>query len=413
MKETNHMPDNAKALLLALLGKPSVNGEDNESAIAMYICEYLKANGIDAICEWAAPGRANVIAVIEGRDTSQTVIWNGHLDTVPYGDLNVWLSPPDQPLVLADRVVARGSSDMKSGLAVMIYTLVQMHQKGIQPAYNLLFLATCDEERGGIGAMHFCEQHGMDNVQHLLIAEPTGCQLGIAQKGCLWLDLSIQGSTSHGAYPEKGVNALDIGIAIHQHLKQAFEADQHALLGHSTVTLTKLNGGIAANMVPDQCEMSLDIRLTPAYQSAQVCATLEAFINHEIKVLYPDASVFWQIVNDRMAIGLAETHALYHQYQAIQAKVSKLDVNAENNTANAKAENAAKENNNHKWMAPVGVRYFTDASVLIKSNPEIPVLLYGPGRAALAHQPNEALYWSDFERALAFYEAVYQMTLQF
>jgi succinyl-diaminopimelate desuccinylase len=305
------------------------------------------------------------------------------------------MSAPDQPHILEDRVVGRGSSDMKGGLAAMLYTLVHMKQRGLKPGCNILFLATCDEEHGGAGANYFRQQFDMSKVHHLLISEPTDCRLGIAQKGCLWLDVEIHGSTSHGAYPEKGVNALEAGMRLYQHLKKVFEQDQHLLLGHSTVTLTRMNGGIAANMVPDSCTLSMDIRLTPAYSGEQVCAEMEAFVQNVLRANGTAIEVSWEIVNNRMAIGLPASHGLYRQYQGVCDAVCDAICDSVSDT-----------------QQPIGVRYFTDASLLIASHPNIPVILYGPGRAAQAHQPNESLYWSDFKTALTFYEIVYQMSFE-
>ena len=81
--------EEAVQLLKDLLEIPSVNGTDDEGAVAEYLDAYFKNHGIESRVDRIDETHANVIAVIPG-ESEETDIWNGHLDTVPYGDLDKW-----------------------------------------------------------------------------------------------------------------------------------------------------------------------------------------------------------------------------------------------------------------------------------------------------------------------------------
>ena len=143
------MNGNALELLKQILEIPSVNSQDNEGAVAEFLADYFKEHGVQAEVQKIDDTHANVIAFVPGKNRERTMIWNGHLDTVPYGSLKEWQTDPAKTKELDGKLYARGSSDMKSGLAAMAYALC--HLDG-EPACNIQFLGTCDEEKGGLGA---------------------------------------------------------------------------------------------------------------------------------------------------------------------------------------------------------------------------------------------------------------------
>lgn len=102
--------------LKQLLSIPSVNGVDDEREIANFIAEYLKDCKVNVSVREIDQRHANVVAVLGGK-SKEKVVWNGHLDTVPYGKLSQWNTDPAVPAKKNGCIYARGASDMKSGLA--------------------------------------------------------------------------------------------------------------------------------------------------------------------------------------------------------------------------------------------------------------------------------------------------------
>ncbi len=117
--------DEAVELLKELLTIRSVNGRDDEGAVAEYLCKYFEKSGISAHIQRIDATHANVLAELEGESDDAPIFWNGHLDTVPYGDTGEWKTDPGVPVERDGFLYGRGASDMKSGLAAMVYALCE------------------------------------------------------------------------------------------------------------------------------------------------------------------------------------------------------------------------------------------------------------------------------------------------
>lgn len=356
--------------LSQVLAIPSVNGIDDSSQLAWFLADYLKSCGVHAVVEQVAEKHANLIAVLEG-STPERVVWNGHLDTVPYGKRSAWSSDPEKPVKRNGCYYARGASDMKSGLAAMVYVLGQMKVTGHVPRQTICFLGTCDEEKGGLGAREMLCRGLMKDASLLLIGEPTGCNLGIAQKGCLWLELKVRGKTSHGAYPEEGVNAIEYAMRIAGDLRAEMNRHDHPLLGRATAQITMASGGMFPNMTPDEATVLIDIRTVPGIQPEDVLAWTEAVSNTYRDETNGELRVSWELKNQKKAI----------QTDRKDPWVRKLRGRLTTEFAD---------------RSYIGINYFTDGSTLTEECPDLPVILFGPGEAAMAHKADEYVEISKY-----------------
>ena len=374
------------ALLKEILAIPSVNGADNEGAVAEFIANYLKEKHIDAFVQQIDETHANIIAKLEGK-SSETVVWNGHLDTVPYGSTEEWNTDPSIPVEKNGRIYARGASDMKSGLAAMVYLLGEIGESGEKPEQTILFLGTCDEEKSGLGAEKILEEIDLSSGSLLLIGEPTGCKLGVAQKGCIWAQLNISGKTSHGAYPEEGYNAVEYGMKIVCRIKKWVTEYEHRVLGTATAQVTMIQGGIAPNMTPDFAEILLDIRTVPGISAEDVEKKIKKICREEVEETNGEVKFEVRIKNARRAIEIAEEERWLQEFKAY-----------------LKQNGAETEE--------IGINYFTDASILTKKESEIPVLLFGPGEPRLAHKPNEFVELEKYEKYIEILGEIFSINYQ-
>lgn len=374
------------ALLKEILAIPSVNGADNEGAVAEFIANYLKEKHIDAFVQQIDETHANIIAKLEGK-SSETVVWNGHLDTVPYGNTEEWNTDPSIPVEKNGRIYARGASDMKSGLAAMVYLLGEIGESGEKPEQTILFLGTCDEEKSGLGAEKILEEIDLSSGSLLLIGEPTGCKLGVAQKGCIWAQLNISGKTSHGAYPEEGYNAVEYGMKIVCRIKKWVTEYEHRVLGTATAQVTMIQGGIAPNMTPDFAEILLDIRIVPGISAEDVEKKIKKICREEVEETNGEVKFEVRIKNARRAIEITEEERWLKEFKAY-----------------FKQNGAETEE--------IGINYFTDASILTKKESEIPVLLFGPGEPRLAHKPNEFVELEKYEKYIEILGEIFSINYQ-
>lgn len=367
--------DGAVKFLYDLLTIKSVNGQDDEGKVADFLCNYFEKSGISAYVQHIDGTHANVLAELTGEDDEYPIFWNGHLDTVPYGDTAMWDTDPAVPEEKDGFIYARGASDMKSGLAAMVYALCEYHKSGRPVPRTIRFLGTCDEEKGGIGAREILKVVPETSIGTLLIGEPTGCRLGMAQKGCLWLEIEAHGKTSHGAYPEQGCNAVEHLMSLAVQIKDYVNKFTHPLLGASTAQVTQVSGGVAPNMTPDSCRILMDIRMTPGLTSQMIISQAEAFAAACSVKTRSQFHIKCHAVNSRRAIEIEETHPL----------VKKLSFCLEKEGIPVKK---------------TGINFFTDASILAEHKKETAVLLFGPGEADMAHKPNERVEIVKYEQCI-------------
>lgn len=363
------MEDKALDLLKALLEIPSVNSKDKESRVAEYLADYFGKHGIEAKVQYLDDTHANVLAYIPGTKPGYRMIWNGHLDTVPYGNLEEWNTNPAEAVLKDGKLFARGASDMKSGLAAMVYALCHAPER---PAYGIQFIGTCDEEKNGLGALMVLEE-GMEDVPYLLVGEPTDMKLGIAQKGCLWLEIRINGKTSHGAYPKEGVSAIHHGFSLAAGLRAYVEGFSSGVLGASTAQITMIHGGMAMNMTADECSVKMDIRMVPGLTKEMILAECKKLLCKEQEEV-PGLKAEFFVLNDRRAIEIDSGSALPSVLRKILCS--------------------------HGYGgSDIGINFFTDASVLDREGKKR-ILLFGPGDPSMAHKPNEYVSIKKYEDAI-------------
>lgn len=342
---------------------PTVNGRDDEGKLARFLAKYLKDCGVNAAVREIDKKHANIVAVIEGK-TKEKVIWNGHLDTVPYGKLSEWNTQPDQPEKRHGCIYARGASDMKSGLAAMVYVLGEMKRRSHIPRQTIYFIGTCDEEKGGLGAEQVLKEHLMDDAALLLIGEPTEGRIGTAQKGCVWLRAIVHGETSHGAYPQQGINAIEYGICFFEALKKKISEFEHMLLGKPTIQITEFSGGIAPNMTPDEAEICMDIRIIPEISANDILKWAEEIRKTMIEKAGKRLAIELRLENLRKAI---ETDPGNKWVRRVE-RVLRYETGE---------------------IVHTGIHFFTDASILTRDREDLPVIILGPGKDELAHKANE------------------------
>lgn len=365
----------AKKVLFDVLAIKSVNHCDDEGKVAEYLRDYLMEAGIEAQVQRIDETHGNLIAFIPGENHDKHVVWNGHIDTVPYGDLKEWNTDPAVPVEIDGKIYARGTSDMKSGIAAMAYTLASIVKSGKKPAYDITLIGTCDEEKNGLGASELLKAGLFPQVDEVLIGEPTGLDIGIAQKGCLWLEILIYGKTSHGAYPEQGVSAIEYGVAIANRMKAYVTAASHPILGHATAHMTQISGGIAPNMTPDRCSILMDMRLVPGQSKDDVLDFLGAIAQEYAAETDGLLRVEWDVKNYRDAVS---TDSKDPFTVGLQRCIEAHGVTPEH----------------------IGINYFTDGSLLLLANPDLKILLFGAGEAAVCHKPNEYVILEKYEKSI-------------
>jgi acetylornithine deacetylase len=217
----------------------SITGQENE--VGEFVYRLLYEDGWSCEKQIVSLNRFNVLA-IQG---DPAVLLATHLDTVP----PFFPSEEDEEFIWG-----RGACDAKGIAAAMICAASSLVKEGMT---NIGLLFVVGEETNSDGATK-ASQVG-PKCQFLINGEPTDNVLAIAHKGIISAEISVQGVSSHSAYPEKGVSAIEILIDILNNLRSAiFPKDD--LLGESHVNIGTIEGGRASNVVADFAKAKILIR---------------------------------------------------------------------------------------------------------------------------------------------------------
>ena len=232
-----------------------VSGGAGEGEIAQYIATKLRAMRIDAVIEEAAPGRPNVIGVIEGKAAGPSLMLCGHSDTVGVEGM----SAPFDPVERDGRMYGRGSQDMKGGVAAILGAAQTFANHGLNRG-SIIIAIVADEEYASVGAEALVKKWSADAA---VICEPTDLLVGIGHKGFEWVEVVTEGVAAHGSRADDGVDAIaHMGrvLARFEQLDRSFLAHPHPLLGRPSLHASLIQGGRELSTYPDHCTLQVERR---------------------------------------------------------------------------------------------------------------------------------------------------------
>ncbi|KRM87035.1 M20 family metallopeptidase [Liquorilactobacillus vini] len=271
-----------------ILKIPSTSDMLDTTEITKYIRNYLSKNNIESKTYEAKSKLYNIIAHI-GSTNGKQLILCGHDDTVPVGDESKWEFPPFSGNIVDDYFQGRGASDMKGGVAGILFIFVLIHRYHLEPKNGgiSLVIVPDEESSGKYGASWLLDQ-GLISGDGCIIAEPSGIlNPTIGQKGSSWFKLTVHGVPGHGSLaPFSGKNAIidmlkavnsirkitDLKIEVPDDVKKLVETSKKYVLEREnpnvipvfekvTCNVGTIKGGTSSNVVADKCEATFDLRL--------------------------------------------------------------------------------------------------------------------------------------------------------
>lgn len=187
-------------ILSEIVAIPSVN--DNELAVAQYLEQWLNRYDIDTHIDYISGQRANLIATIGSG--KPVIAVSGHMDVVNEGNHEDWTSPPFELTERNGHLYGRGAADMKSGLAALVIAMIEIKASGQLKHGTIRLLATAGEEMEQAGSAQLYRKGYMDDVDALVIAEPSYPSVVYAHKGSMDIKITSQGRSSHSSTPFMG-----------------------------------------------------------------------------------------------------------------------------------------------------------------------------------------------------------------
>ncbi|MEO1104812.1 MAG: M20 family metallopeptidase [Pseudomonadota bacterium] len=280
-------------ILADLVAFDTQNPPGREVEAAGHVHALLSDIGFETVTDVYAPGRANVIARLDN-GPGPHFVFNTHLDVVPAGE--GWTSDPFCAAVKGGRLIARGACDAKGSLAAMLTACGKLAGQREAWSGTLSAVFVADEEAASGGAKHLVETGA--RYDYAVIGEPTGNGVVCAHKGSLRPVVDVRGRTAHSGTPQEGVNAVfHAARLLHrfEHLAQKVGQNSHPLCGSASLTVTRMTGGHADNVVPETASFLLDRRMVPGEDAAAAAVALQAVLDEARVEDGIDASIArWQ-----------------------------------------------------------------------------------------------------------------------
>jgi acetylornithine deacetylase/succinyl-diaminopimelate desuccinylase-like protein len=317
---------------------------------------------IRLVAEELAPGGFKVVPSPEGTALlvrgDATLALSGHLDVVPLG--GGW--DHEQAAVSDGRVWGRGASDMLGSVACFAAAAARTTEP-------VAILLSTDEETTMAGAKLLRESRALRGYDAILVGEPTDFEIGVAQKGVMWLRVRVRGTSAHASMPHGGVNAIESASRAVLRLRDLpfpdrEERERFGPAGQVTLSVDRILGGDAVNVVPSECTFEVDVRYPPAMNPKEILDLIDETIRKS-----------------------AEVHSLevFSHHVAFEAR-------PHSNLGQALRRAIGSGGQTPEVLLPYGTEacqyQATDADVVV----------FGPGERLLAHTNRESIALDDLRR---------------
>ncbi|GAK13938.1 LOW QUALITY PROTEIN: acetylornithine deacetylase [Geomicrobium sp. JCM 19039] len=286
-------------LVSDLIQIPSENPPGDSTRITEYIESYLAEHDLSST-RWNLQIKCSTLSLHSvGEQEGKELIFCGHTDVVPAGDLSKWDWNPNSGEVKDGWMLGRGASDMKAGLGGLLFAYTALKRLGISLPGKLTLAIVPDEETGGEYGVPWLLKNGHIQGDGCLIAEPSSrYNPTIGQKGAYWFRLDVFGEPGHGSLsPLAGGNAIrdmiraleeiqglwDVEVQVPEEVRDLIERSQRymrevetdregfqPILEHISVNIGTIKGGTKSNMIPESCTVEVDCRLPFGISQEQV-----------------------------------------------------------------------------------------------------------------------------------------------
>ncbi|TMD88008.1 MAG: M20 family metallopeptidase [Chloroflexi bacterium] len=374
-----------------LVATPSPNPPGDERKVAELSRSEMARLGYSAIRTVAMePTRPNVVGEVLGKDTGQILMFNGHIDTKPTGDISQWATGPYDPVIRDGRLHGLGSADMKGAVAAMVYAGAALAEVGATHG-TLRVVLTADEENGSRFGARFLAGHPDFAADAVVVGEATGMQspwayIAVASRGIACFRVSVRGTQMHSSLSDQ-VPSVNASVKLSHVLSRMasefrprYPVDSR-VPGGPTVNLgVTLSGGVFYGIYPGYAEFGIDVRTVPGMTHSELQADLTGFLevlsreDPELDVtVEPVPELAWFEPSQ-----IAPSHSLVAAAQSAARDVLGRDV-------------------------PLGTMpAFTDGTHWhLAGSACIPA--FGPGTLLVAHRPNECIEIAEIVAAARIY----------
>ena len=298
-------------ILSELIKFETVSGTSNIDLIE-YCEKKLGALGAESFKTYDDKNfRANLFSTISGKkklNNEGGIILSGHTDVVPASSKG-WTFNPFVATKKNDRIYGRGSCDMKGFIACTLALAPYFAKQDLKKPIH--FSYTYDEETACQGAPVMLKELKNRNIDCsvCIVGEPTNMKAIQAHKGCYEYSTHFTGLAGHGSAPDKGVNAIEYAtrfinklMELRQELKKREPKNSIFNPPYTTLQIGKINGGVARNVIADQCTVDWELRPVVFGDGVFVNQVMEKYVKEtllpEMRKVYPEANIKKEIIGE-------------------------------------------------------------------------------------------------------------------
>ena len=336
-----------------------------EKEVCEYLESYLKSLGMKVRLQEVLPNRPNIIAEVIGDEVGKSIMFNGHVDTVPVGDIKKWSMDPYSAIIKDNKLFGRGSTDMKGAIASMIIAMKFIMNNVEKFNGKIIFTGVMAEETTGLGTQKIVEENIKADMA--VVGEPSDEKIYRAHKGTMWFNLSTYGKLEHSSESNSEsnnaiINMMKLIMEINE-ISKELETIENNLVGHPSINIGLIDGGTKQNMIADSCRISIDRRTLPEEKTDEILDRLRIRLDG-LRSLDDRLTFDLEIDTIREAVEVAESEQIVQEVK-----------NALNKVIN-------------KNPTISGMKATTDMSILVNQG-NIPSVIYGPGFIKQAHTVDE------------------------
>ena len=289
-----------QSILRDLVSFPVLGGQSNLS-ILQYITDYLDQQGL---AYQTVPNEDDTKASLHARigpAVDGGVILSGHMDVVPVEGQD-WATDPFTLTEKEGKFYGRGTCDMKGFLACCLANIPAMQAADLQRPIYLAF--SYDEEIGCVAAPALVDAINSfyeERPKYAIIGEPSLLQPIVGQKGIVVYKTTVFGSAGHSSRIRKEVSAVHeaarLVLWLENKMNRLIEdgrTDDRFEPNHTSIHIGQLHGGIAHNVIADECSFTWDVRNIPRDSLEEIRSDFERFAKEheaELKKRFPGARI--------------------------------------------------------------------------------------------------------------------------
>jgi len=254
--------------------------------------------------------RVNLFSTIAGKQklNGGGIILSGHTDVVP-ASAKEWSSDPFVATEKNNKVYGRGTCDMKGFIACTLALAPYFASQNLKKPIHFSF--TYDEETACQGAPIMIRELKKRNINCsiCIVGEPTSMKAIQAHKGCYEYSTHFTGLAGHGSAPDKGVSAVEYAVRfinklmdLREELKKRVPKNSVFTPPYSTLQIGRIKGGLARNVIADQCVVDWELRPVVPEDGKFVNESMETYVKDvllpEMKKVYPKANIEKEIIGE-------------------------------------------------------------------------------------------------------------------